>query len=125
MWDKRLQISSRELDRSFVELSTDISTPKGDKLFKELAKAVKTVTRYNCSCFISYLVASGSTEARVVTNGKGGPWDYAPGALLTVEAGGVVTHFDGSEYDYMNTENIIMGTKAVQEFVLGLKLDED
>ncbi|HEX6686176.1 MAG TPA: inositol monophosphatase family protein [Candidatus Limnocylindrales bacterium] len=27
------------------------------------------------------------------------PWDHAPGALLVREAGGVVRHFDGSQYD--------------------------
>lgn len=27
------------------------------------------------------------------------PWDHAPGALLVREAGGVVKHFDGTEYD--------------------------
>ncbi len=27
------------------------------------------------------------------------PWDHAPGSLLVREAGGVVKHFDGSEYD--------------------------
>lgn len=27
------------------------------------------------------------------------PWDHAPGAVFTREAGGVVRHFDGTEYD--------------------------
>lgn len=27
------------------------------------------------------------------------PWDHAPGSLLVREAGGVVKHFDGTEYD--------------------------
>ncbi len=27
------------------------------------------------------------------------PWDHAPGALITREAGGVVRHFDGTDYD--------------------------
>lgn len=27
------------------------------------------------------------------------PWDHAPGALLVREAGGVVRHFDGTDYD--------------------------
>jgi fructose-1,6-bisphosphatase/inositol monophosphatase family enzyme len=30
---------------------------------------------------------------------KGLPWDHAPGALFLREAGGVVRHFDGAEYD--------------------------
>jgi fructose-1,6-bisphosphatase/inositol monophosphatase family enzyme len=30
---------------------------------------------------------------------KGLPWDHAPGALFLREAGGVVRHFDGADYD--------------------------
>jgi fructose-1,6-bisphosphatase/inositol monophosphatase family enzyme len=30
------------------------------------------------------------------------PWDHAPGALIVREAGGVVRHPDGTEYDVLD-----------------------
>ncbi|WP_203698667.1 inositol monophosphatase family protein [Catellatospora coxensis] len=33
------------------------------------------------------------------------PWDHAPGALLMREAGGVVRHFDGADYDPVHPRN--------------------
>lgn len=39
-----------------------------------------------------------------------GAWDCAPGILLIEEAGGVVTHFDGSKVSLKNTNNAIVAT---------------
>jgi myo-inositol-1(or 4)-monophosphatase len=32
------------------------------------------------------------------------PWDSAAGALLVREAGGAITHFDGSAYDHYDKQ---------------------
>jgi myo-inositol-1(or 4)-monophosphatase len=116
--DKRLAISTRPLERSFVETSVNLDDPTELNLFISLKKASKTATRYNCSCFTSAMVAQGSIEGRIVTSGKGGPWDYAPGVLLTTEAGGVAVHADGSPYDYTRTESVFCGTREVVDFAV-------
>ncbi len=83
------------------------------KHYVEAARLVKTLSRFNCSAFTSCMVASGRIEGRVVTNGLGGPWDYAPGTLLIREAGGIVEHFGGAEYNFMDTSSYVAGTDAV------------
>ena len=117
--DKRLHVSRRTLERSSIEITTDIKTPEGRDLYIATRGAVKDAVRYACSSFTSCLIATGAIEGRIVTHGRGGPWDYAPGALLIKEAGGIVVHIDGSEYDYTNTLSCIAGTSALVEFATG------
>lgn len=45
------------------------------------------------------------------------PWDYAAGALIVTEAGGVVTRFDGSELSYTEKSSVIASNKASYDFV--------
>ena len=121
--NNQIHVSDRSLERSFVEISTDFKTEDGRKLFMSATESVKTVTRFNCSCFTSCMIASGRIEGRIVTYGKGGPWDYAPGALLISEAGGVVEHFGGEHYDYTKTNTFVAGTKTIVEFARRLTQD--
>ncbi len=46
------------------------------------------------------MVASGRADGRLVFNGFGYDYDYAPGSLLVTEAGGVVTNIGSDSYDY-------------------------
>jgi fructose-1,6-bisphosphatase/inositol monophosphatase family enzyme len=59
-------------------------------------------------------VASGKLEARICFDGFGEDWDFAPGALLVKEAGGIVRNIGSDSYDYRN-HNYIAGSKAVYE----------
>lgn len=52
------------------------------------------------------LVASGKLEARVTCDPFGKAWDYAPGALLVSEAGGIVANIGKRTYDYRNCDFI-------------------
>ncbi len=46
------------------------------------------------------------------------PWDHAPGALLVREAGGVVKHFDGSEYDPAQPKQGLLACRSDEVFDL-------
>lgn len=45
------------------------------------------------------------------------PWDIAAGALLTKEAGGVVTDFNGGQ-EYLHSGNIVAGNPAIHKKLL-------
>lgn len=122
--DQRLHISERPLDRSFVDIGYNPENGKDTALFTSVLSKIRANVRYQTAGYTATLVASGKIEGRLTSSGKGGPWDYAPGALLITEAGGVITHLDGSPYDYMNTHNFVCGTPALVEFVQGLKYNE-
>lgn len=51
-------------------------------------------------------VASGKLEGRLCYKPYGGAYDYAPGALLVAEAGGVVRNIGSDTYDYTNFDFI-------------------
>jgi fructose-1,6-bisphosphatase/inositol monophosphatase family enzyme len=46
------------------------------------------------------------------------PWDHAPGSLLVREAGGVVKHFDGTEYDPTQPHPGLMVCRDEEVFAL-------
>jgi myo-inositol-1(or 4)-monophosphatase len=50
------------------------------------------------------------------------PWDMAAGTLLILEAGGMVSDFDGEE-NYLFTGNVVCGTPKVHEQLLALVQD--
>ena len=58
-------------------------------------------------------VAKGSVVAYVSYGLK--PWDVAPGLIMIEENGGVLTEFDGSPIDLLNTKPTIMGTPTANE----------
>lgn len=59
-------------------------------------------------------VAEGKVAARLQIHGNGSPHDYAPGAFLTIEAGGEVISLDGTPYSYNTTSFIACNQKFTQ-----------
>lgn len=49
------------------------------------------------------------------------PWDHAPGALFAREAGGVVRHFDGAEYDPAQPRQGLLACRDEEVFQLARK----
>ena len=48
------------------------------------------------------------------------PWDFAAGALIVAEAGGIVTQFDGSSVDFSAPCSILAGTRNTHPTLLAL-----
>jgi len=48
------------------------------------------------------------------------PWDVAAGKLLVEEAGGQITHFDGSSYDAFKEANIVATNGTLHNAILNL-----
>jgi myo-inositol-1(or 4)-monophosphatase len=61
-------------------------------------------------CFTS--TAMGSADGFVSLDPPGGPWDFAPGALLVQEAGGLVTNVGSDTYDVADC-NVIAASRSV------------
>jgi myo-inositol-1(or 4)-monophosphatase len=118
--DKRLSISKRPLERSFVDIGFDISDEEMAAVVMKIVPNIKATTRYYASGHSTCMIASGKTEGRIVVAGKGGPWDYAPGGLLVPEASGVTVQLDGGTYDCISSFNFVSGTKELVEHVRGL-----
>jgi len=64
-------------------------------------------------CWTAEGVFDGYFEVRL------GPWDVAAGALLLTEAGGVVTDWTGDDRAWLDSGDILAGSPAVHEALLG------
>ncbi|MBI3887893.1 hypothetical protein HY310_02390, partial [Candidatus Microgenomates bacterium] len=61
----------------------------------------------------------GKYDGRIAKNPYGNDWDYAPGALLVTEAGGIATNIGKTTYDYRNHDYIITNTVVHKELTEG------
>lgn len=85
------------------------------QIFEELFKSSSGVRRAGSAALDLAWVASGRADGffEMVLS----PWDMAAGAVLILEAGGVVTSFTGEE-DYMETGHIVAGHASIVEQML-------
>ena len=65
------------------------------------------------------MVASGKADGRLVFNGYGYDYDYAPGSLLVTEAGGVVTNLGSDSYDYTSLNLLAANPNIHRELTTG------
>jgi len=85
------------------------------QIFEELFKASSGIRRAGSASLDLAYVACGRADAffEMVLS----PWDMAAGAVLVVEAGGVVTDFTGGE-DYIDTGHVVAGHPSLVEQIL-------
>lgn len=102
---EQIHVSNRQLSEGRVALETIDKRAENWELRKELFSRTRQI-QIEGSGYELTLVASGAIEAKVVVDGFGQAYDFAPGALLVQEAGGVVTNLGSESYDYRNLELI-------------------
>ena len=85
------------------------------EIFKELFKATSGVRRAGAAALDMAYVAAGRADGffELVLS----PWDMAAGAVLVIEAGGVVTDFTGGDR-YMEEGHVVAGHPVVVEQIL-------
>jgi len=79
----------------------------------EITKRAMGVRTLGSAGLESAELVKGSTVAYVSYGLK--PWDIAPGLMMVQENGGVVTNFDGSPVDILNSSPTIMATPTAQK----------
>ena len=98
-----VHVSSRSLDRSWIELSTWL--PKAGAA--EVATALnQKINGFRTTGEFLYVV-EGKLDGLVGYKTGGGPWDYAPRALLIQEAGGKVANIGSDSYDFRNNDFVM------------------
>lgn len=66
----------------------------------------------------SIQISVGKTLAHITYNLK--PWDLAPGYMMIQENGGVITRFDGSPVNLLETHPIVMGTPTANKDIVNI-----
>lgn len=113
-----IHVNKREAHHAAVFMETN-KTKKGNLDKYILVNEKFTIYRTLSAGFEYSAVASGKLEARIALDPHGEDWDYAPGALLVSEAGGVVKNIGTNSYDYKN-HNFIAGNIAVCDELVDL-----
>ena len=108
-----IHVSDRPLKQSNVYLETNRRKEENVKRFLKITEKYGLHDTHAAG-FQFCQVAAGRMEAYICFDGFGEDWDYAPGALLVKEAGGIVTNIGSDDYDYRN-HNFIAGSKLVYE----------
>lgn len=77
---------------------------KQHKMLKKLYQNVAKVRMFGAACFDFAFLAEGKTHGTTLITRN--LWDLVPGAVITREAGGIVTDLEGKPYT-VNSEGII------------------
>ena len=113
---KRLNVSSEPLENALVIFGTSpYREDLSEKSFK-LAYAYfkKSVDVRRSGSAALDLCASAAGRADLFFELSLSPWDYAAGALIVEEAGGIVTDIDGNALVYDHPCSVVARNKVVQ-----------
>lgn len=103
-----VHIGSRPLSRAWIELSA----PLGDNASIPVVQAVrKQINGFRTLGEFTYVV-EGKIDGQLIYKSGGGPWDYAPRALMVAEAGGRVANIGSDSYDYRNND-VLMANSVI------------
>lgn len=97
-----VKLSSRSLNRAWLEFSINLLDPRGYEIYKNLKPQIATeVNEYD---FLDVL--DGRIEGLIVYKSLGNVWDYAPRAALINGAGGKVVNIGSDSYDFRKLDLI-------------------
>lgn len=115
---KPLRVSERTLAESYISVESKLQDKKSIKKYLDVVG--KTVLFHSITCGYEFaLIAQGKLDGRICIDPYGANYDYAPGALLVKEAGGVVSNISKSTYDYKNHDFIATNPTIYLELTHG------
>ena len=122
--DQPIQVSQNSTETgSIIMVEANLSKPLARQLRVDPRLLGQAQTNYLLrtanSGYEFSLVASGKVDGRLVFDGFGKDYDYAPGSLLVTEAGGVVTNLGQPNYDYTKLDLLAANPTVHRELTAG------
>jgi myo-inositol-1(or 4)-monophosphatase len=114
--EKRIYVSDQVLHGAIIKLETKREEKTYEAFRDSLYRDALAFETFNAG-FEFCMVASGKIEGRISLNPYGKDFDFAPGALLVKEAGGIVANINSDTYDYQNLDFIATNKKVYPEIV--------
>ena len=119
LWNKRLHVSSRNINKSLIEIGIVSKTKKYADISFDIAKNIYKDCldiRRVCSaaldlCYIADSRLDGYFEIQIE------PWDIAAGSLILTEAGGKITCFDGDEIQFSQSTSVIASNNIIHGYL--------
>lgn len=94
---KPIHTSKRSVDEALILAEINLSVANNPTVLKHLDERFKIIN--TCSAGFEFsLVAQGTVEARIAKDPYGKAYDFAAGALIVTEAGGIVRELSGGDF---------------------------
>jgi len=104
-----------EMKRAMLSLSRRTISLDDGRMVARFSKAVRAVRLFGATGIDLSYIASGKAEITINDGSK--IFDYAPGALLVREAGGIVTNLKGEPWT-IDDDNLVASNKLLMPKVL-------
>jgi myo-inositol-1(or 4)-monophosphatase len=121
---RRLSVSTRAMPTAYIETYIPLDTEVGAEASSRIRSAGAFILQSASAGHMFTGIARGATEGFIsLQNPYASIWDYAPGALLVHEAGGVVTNVNSDSYTVNNPDFIASNQQtygALREIVCDL-----
>jgi myo-inositol-1(or 4)-monophosphatase len=114
---KRIHVSKRNLNKAYLSCEINSRKEENTGLLKYV-RSKANIIHHLCAGYEFVLVATGKIEGRLIYDGFGKDYDFAPGSLLVSEAGGVVKNFKSEDYIYSNLNFIACNNEVYQQLVI-------
>ncbi|MEQ1814167.1 MAG: inositol monophosphatase [Candidatus Nitrotoga sp.] len=114
-----IHVSDRGIADSYIAWETHLNVPENLEIYMRLRKQTAGMMKWMCAGYESIMVATGKIEARINFDPWGKDYDFAPGAFLVREAGGIVANLGKNTYDYTNLEFIAANPQMFKDLTEG------
>ena len=111
----RIHVAARSLKKSLFVFESDVNKYEDNRRIQEALGRSTTLFATINSGFELTMVAEGRLDGKLVKNGFGYQWDFAPGSLIIQEAGGVVRNLGTTSFDYRNLDMVLTTEEAYQD----------
>lgn len=110
--DAPITVSKKKSSEAVILTEMNLSANDNIYSFQELDRRFKLID--TCSAGFEFsLVARGAIEARVTKDPYGKAYDFAPGALLVSEAGGVVRELSGADFTIDSRDFVVASSEEI------------
>ncbi|WP_042356387.1 inositol monophosphatase family protein [Bacillus rubiinfantis] len=112
-------LHERTVKESIIALNATwvIENPRIDyQLLSSLAKDARGTRSYGTAALELVYVATGRVDAYVSM--RLSPWDYAAGAILVEELGGLVTNLRGEKLDFLSKDSVFAAKPGLHQEIL-------
>lgn len=115
---KRIRVSNRGLKQAFLYVEIKIDQGNNLSIYQALDRICMPLRGYPAGIHFT-LAASGKAEGRIGLNPWGKDYDFAPGQLLVMEAGGVVKNIGKNTFDYQDRNYLAVNKEVYKDLIQG------
>lgn len=118
----RVQVSARSVQEAIVQTEVRLDSTANLQLQQLLFTKFRLLSLF-CPGYEFGMIASGKAEGRICIDPFGKDYDFAPGALLIQEAGGIAKNLKGDDYRTTDSDIIVASSEEVYNELLTCVLE--